>query len=116
MSVGDMLKGTEAAALPAILNEVLSKTDVGGLQGIVQKLQAAGLGTQVQSWLGNSTNMPITADQLRDALNSDQVRQIASHFGVNVDEALKILAQHLPTAVDQASPNGKLEPGEPRST
>jgi uncharacterized protein YidB (DUF937 family) len=119
MSIGDMLKGAlgqiEAAAVPAILNEVLSKTDVGGLQGIVQKLQAAGFGTQVQSWLGNGTNMPITTDQLRDALNSDQVRQIASHFGVNVDEALKILAQHLPTAVDQASPNGKLEPGEPRS-
>jgi len=84
MSIGDMLKGAlgqiEAAAVPAILNEVLSKTDVGGLQGIVQKLQATGFGPQVQSWLGNGTNMPITADQLRDALNSDQVRQIASPF------------------------------------
>lgn len=120
MSIGDILKGAlgqlEAAAIPAILNEVLSKTDVVGLQGIVQKLQAAGFGNQVQSWLGNGTNMPITADQLRDALNSDQVRQIASHFGVNVDEALKILAQHLPTAVDQASPNGKLDSVDPRPT
>jgi uncharacterized protein YidB (DUF937 family) len=26
-----------------------------------------------------------------------------------VDEALKLLAQHLLTAVDQASPNGKLQ-------
>jgi uncharacterized protein YidB (DUF937 family) len=53
--------------------------------------------------------MKITPDQLRAALNSDQVKQIAQHFGVPVDEALKLLAQHLPNAVDQASPNGTIQ-------
>ena len=39
---------------------------------------------------------------------NDQVKQIAEHFGVPVDAALKLLAEHVPAAVDQASPNGTL--------
>jgi len=73
------------------------------------QLQQAGLGDQVKSWLSNGPNMKITPEQLRAAPGSDQVKQIAQHFGVPVDEALKLLAQHLLTAVDQASPNGKLQ-------
>ncbi len=113
MSIGGLLKGAfgqiETAAVPALLGTVLGKTDVGGLQGIVQRLEAAGFGAQVQSWLVNGANLPISADQLRAALDNDEVRQIASHLGVNVDDALKVLSQHLPTAVDQASPNGSLQ-------
>ena len=39
-----------------------------------------------------------------------QVRELAAHFGVPVDQALNLLAQHLPAAVDQASPAGTVEP------
>jgi uncharacterized protein YidB (DUF937 family) len=42
-------------------------------------------------------------------LGSQQVRQIAQQYGVPVDEVLKLLADHLPTAVDKASPNGKIQ-------
>ncbi len=52
--------------------------------------------------------MHITPDQLRAALGNEQVKQIAAHFGLPVDEALKLLAEHVPNAVDQASPNGTL--------
>ena len=93
-----------AAALPG----ALAQANLGGLQGIVTQLQASGLGTQVQSWLSNGQNMPITSDQLKAVLSSDQVKQIAEHFGVDPNIALNLLAQHLPTAVDQASPNGTL--------
>jgi len=89
---------------------VLAKTNLGDLQGLVAKLQQGGLNAQVQSWLGNGTNLPITADQLRSALGNQQVQQIARQLGLPVDEALKVVAEHLPTAVDQASPNGTLQP------
>jgi uncharacterized protein YidB (DUF937 family) len=78
------------------------------LQGIVAKLQQGGLGAEVRSWLGSGQNLPITPEQLEAALNSDQVKQIAQHFGVDPQAALKLLSQILPTAVDQASPNGAL--------
>jgi uncharacterized protein YidB (DUF937 family) len=53
--------------------------------------------------------MHVTPDQIRAALGSDQVKQIAQHLGVPADEALKMLAEHLPGVVDQASPNGKIQ-------
>ena len=53
--------------------------------------------------------MKVTPEQLRAALNNDQVKQIAQHFGVPVDEALQMLSQHLPGIVDQASPNGAIQ-------
>src|SRR5580692_12207266 len=95
----------EAAAMPALISTVLAKTNLGDLQGLATQLQQGGLGNEVQSWLSKGGNLPVSPDQLRAALGSDQVKQLAQHFGVNVDEALQLLAQHLPTAVDQASPN-----------
>jgi uncharacterized protein YidB (DUF937 family) len=38
------------------------------------------------------------------------VQQIARELGLPVDNALQFLAQHLPSAVDQASPNGTIQP------
>jgi uncharacterized protein YidB (DUF937 family) len=110
-ALGGLLGQAEAEALPALLSAVLAKTNMGDLQGLVNKLQQSGLGPQVQSWLGNGANMPITADQLRAALGSEQVRQMAQHFGVDPDAALKLLAQYLPEIVDKASPNGVIKPG-----
>jgi uncharacterized protein YidB (DUF937 family) len=91
-----------------LLSTVLSRTNLGDLQGIVSKLEAAGLGDQVKSWLGNGSNLPITAEQLRAALGNEQVQQMAHHLGLPVDEALNFLAKVVPTAVDSASPNGTL--------
>lgn len=112
-NLGGALKGVlgqvEAAAVPALISAALAKTNLGNLQGLVNQLQQGGLGPQVQSWLGSGPNMSITPDQLRAALGSDQVRQLAAHFGVPVDQVLNLLAQHLPTAVDQASPNGTVQ-------
>ena len=108
---GRTLSQIEAAAVPALISSVLAKTNLGNLQGIVNQLQQGGLGPQVQSWLGNGANLPVTPDQLRAALGNEHVRQLAQHFGVDPDAALKLLADHLPNAVDQASPQGHLEPG-----
>jgi uncharacterized protein YidB (DUF937 family) len=106
---GGTLSQIEAAAVPALISQVLAKTNLGNLQGIVNQLQQGGFGPQVQSWLGSGANVPVTPDQLRAALGNEHVRQLAQHFGVDPDAALKLLADQLPTAVDQASPNGTLQ-------
>ena len=97
-----------AAVLPAVLSEVLGTGGQGGLNAIVAKLQQAGLGNQVSSWLGNGQNLPITADQIKQVLGSDVVRQLAAKYNIPVDQISEVLAHQLPIAVDQASPNGKL--------
>jgi uncharacterized protein YidB (DUF937 family) len=109
LNLGGVLGQVEAAALPALLNAVLAKTQYGDLNGLVTKLQQGGLGPQVQSWLGNGANMPITADQLKAVLGNDQVQEFARHMGLPVDAMLKLLAEHLPNIVDQASPNGVIQ-------
>ncbi len=98
----------EAAVVPVVLSEVLGNSSQGGLSAIVAKLQQAGLGDQVKSWIGNGQNLPITAEQLQQVLGSDTVKQLAARFNIPVDQLAKVLAQQLPTAVDHASPDGRL--------
>lgn len=103
-----MLGQLSAAVLPAVLGEVLGNNGQGGLSAIVAKLEQAGLGTQVKSWLGNGQNLPITAQQLQQVLGSDVVKQLAARYNIPIDQLSQVLAQQLPTAVDNASPDGKL--------
>jgi len=98
----------EADVVAVVLSEVLGNGGRGGLSAIVAKLQQAGLGEQVKSWVGNGQNLPITAEQLQQVLGSDTVKQLAARFNIPVDQLAKLLAQQLPTAVDHASPDGKL--------
>ena len=99
------------AVLPVVLSEVLGTGSQGGLNAIVAKLQHAGLGDQVKSWPGNGHNLPITAEQLQQVLGSDAVKQLAAKYNIPVDQITQILAQQLPKAIDQASPDGRLPHG-----
>lgn len=106
----DVLAQADASAIPALVNKVLAKTDFGDLKGLVDKLQASGLGTEVSSWLSNGANLPVSADQLKAALSSEQLHQIAKQLGLPIDGALDALAKYLPGVVDKQSPNGTLDP------
>jgi uncharacterized protein YidB (DUF937 family) len=97
-----------AAVVPVVLSAVLGNNGQGGLNSILAKLQQAGLGDQVKSWIGNGQNLPITAEQLQQVLGSDMVKQLAAKFNIPVDQLAQVLAHQLPVAVDQASPDGKL--------
>jgi uncharacterized protein YidB (DUF937 family) len=111
-SIADGLKSALGQAaeteLPGMLSGALASTNLGNLQGVVNQLQASGLGPQVQSWLSSGHNISITPEEVKAALGNEQIRQIAQHFGVDPDAAAAFLAQHLPAAVDKASPNGDL--------
>ena len=74
--IGGVLKGLAGqqgqaggGGLGGILGQVLANTDLGSLGGLLQQLQKSGLGPQVSSWLGNGANLPISVDQLRQALD-----------------------------------------------
>jgi uncharacterized protein YidB (DUF937 family) len=102
------LSQLEASVLPAVLNEVLGSGGQGGLSAIVAKLEQSGFGAQVKSWLGNGQNIPITAEELQQVLGSEKVKELAARYNVPLDQLSAILAQQLPKAIDQASPDGKL--------
>ncbi len=56
LGLGDTLSGVlgslQSAAMPALINAVLEKTQYNDINGLVAALQKGGLGPQVQSWLG----------------------------------------------------------------
>jgi uncharacterized protein YidB (DUF937 family) len=100
-------------ALPGALSQILGGTNLGNIGGLLAQLQQGGLDRQVASWLGSSSNMPVSPDQLRSALGDNHVQQMSSSSGLPIDQLMKVLAQALPGAVDRMSPNGALE--EPTS-
>jgi len=111
--LGSALRGLAGqggtGALSDILSQVLGKTDLGSIGGLLQQLQQSGLGPQVASWLGNGANLPVSVDQLKDALGDQHLRRLATQLGLPVDQLLGQLSQHLPGAVDHLSPHGTLE-------
>ena len=117
MGILDTLKGMlssqeaaqlEASLLPVVLGQVMGSGGQGGLSAIVDKLQKAGYGDQVKSWIGDGKNIPITAEELQTVLGNAKVKELAAKYGIPIDQLGPILAQQLPKAVDKASPNGTL--------
>jgi uncharacterized protein YidB (DUF937 family) len=92
--------------LSGLMSQALA--NFGGLDGIVNQLNQAGLGQKVNSWLGKGENVPLTADEINAVLSSSQLQQIAAQLGVSADQVPHLLAAHLPQAIDQASPDGVL--------
>lgn len=118
MSWSDALKGAigniageaEQAALPGLMQNFLGAE---GLQALIAKLEAAGLGGIVQSWFDkNKDSLPVTADQLRKALGDEHVQQIAKTLGIPVDAILNALAEWLPKAAEAAGSAADPKPAE----
>ena len=91
-----------ASALPLLLSQS------GGLQGLLQKFQAGGLGDAVASWVGTGQNLPVSAEQLQSVLGSRQLNEVASKLGIDSQQLSSQLAQHLPGLIDQVTPNGQV--------
>ena len=81
-----------------------------GLDGLLQRLQRAGFGGIVQSWLGGGTNIPISPDQLRQAIGEDDSAALAGAAGMSEAAWLESLSEHLPSLVGRLSPSGTLRP------
>ncbi len=79
----------------------------GGLGGLTDKFQQAGLGDVLGSWIGGGQNQPISGDQLTNVLGSDALGGIAAKLGLDPSDAAGQLAQVLPGLVDHLTPNGQ---------
>jgi uncharacterized protein YidB (DUF937 family) len=78
----------------------------GGLPGLLQEFESAGLAQHVASWIGNGENLPISADQLHQVLGSSAVSGIAAKLGIDPNQTAALAAQVLPLLVDKLTPAG----------
>ena len=109
MSIPDSLGGlfAQQGGVQSVLTSALQTS--GGFQGVLDKLNQAGLGAKVNSWLGQGENVPISAAEIQGALGNDHLRQLAARLGVPLDQVAALVSQHLPGLMDSASPNGTLQ-------
>lgn len=84
----------------------------GGLGPLQQILEQAGLGEQVKSWIGTGQNLPVSGEQITQALSGtgalEEVSKLASSFGINESDLANQLAEGLPEAVNHLTPQGSL--------
>ena len=80
----------------------------GGLGGLIQKFQQAGLGDVMSSWIGSGQNQPVSGDQLGQVLGSDAIGGLAEKLGISPDAAAGQLSAILPGLIDRLTPQGQV--------
>jgi uncharacterized protein YidB (DUF937 family) len=105
-------QGNAASPLMQIVGSLLSNGGpYGGVAGLMQQFQQAGLGQQAASWVSTGANMPISTDQLTKVLGGSQLQQMAASAGMDASQFSDQLTQLLPQLIDQLTPNGQVPTG-----
>jgi len=90
------------------LLDMLNDQKSGGMSGLIQKFNEKGLGEHISSWISTGKNLPISADQIRDVLGSDRIKELASKLNLGEHDASKSLADFLPQLIDKLTPDGSV--------
>ena len=103
---GNVSSENATSSLSNLLGDDKGNLDLGA---IVSKMSGeGGLGSIVQSWLGDGENEGIQASQLTELLDSDKLSQFSEKLGVSKDEAASKLSEILPNLIDKSSSGGNL--------
>ena len=85
--------------------------DTGGIDGLLTRLRAGGLGAEVDSWFSNGPNREVDPQRLGAALGPDMVQQLSNGAGIDVGALLPLLAAFLPQLVHMLTPSGQSPSG-----
>lgn len=88
----------------AVPGSVLSR----GVNNTVRDLEHSGDGDTARSWVARGANRPITPERLEAALGENALRDMMQETGMERDELLATLSEHLPRVIDHLTPEGRL--------
>ncbi len=97
-----------AASLTGLAGAV---RDEGGLDAMVGKLNDAGYGDAVNTWIGGGPNQPVDPQALGSALGDDEVQRLAGKSGLDIGTLLPLLAAFLPQIINTLTPKGQVPDG-----
>ena len=80
----------------------------GGLGALIDKFKQKGQGETAESWVKSGPNKSITAEQLGQTIDDDDIQTLVEKTGLSRQELLARLARTLPEAVDKYTPDGRL--------
>ncbi len=120
--LGSVMGGAGASPIQGVLSSILGGGQQGGmgmagqgagmagggLGGLISQFEQAGLGHVAQSWVGNGQNQPVSPQQLQSVFGESQVQNMADQAGMQPQDFLSQLSQHLPNVVNGMTPNGRL--------
>jgi len=98
----------DSSAVQNALGGLLGNGDAPDMGGLISGLQSKGLGDIAGSWLGDGDNSPISAEQLKGAVDGNKLSQLASALGTDEGSVLSGLQDAMPQMVDKASSGGSL--------
>lgn len=109
---GAVTGGAQQGSLLSAVGGLLANDgEHGGIQGLVEKFNQAGLGETIGSWVGKGENLPISADQITQVLGGGTVANVAEKLGLGHGEAAQQLADALPGLIDKLTPHGQVPAG-----
>lgn len=94
--------------LQIALQMLASNSSGGGLGGLMDQFQRAGMGPQMNSWISTGQNMPISPEQLMQVFGRGQMQQMAADSGLDADQLSGGLAGMLPQLIDHLTPSGQV--------
>jgi len=80
----------------------------GGLGGLLDQFRQNGYGDHAASWVGTGQNRRLAPDELSHALGPDTIDELEQQTGLPRQQLLSEFSEHLPDAVDQFTPDGRL--------
>ena len=98
----------KAMLIQAAIGLLSNQQQGGGLQNLLGAFQNAGLGSIVSSWVSTGQNLPISADQIQQALGGGHLSQLASASGLSHEDTAQQLSDLLPGLIDKMTPNGQV--------
>ncbi|MEM1112100.1 MAG: YidB family protein [Pseudomonadota bacterium] len=102
----DVDASTVSNALSSLLGDGQGNIDFAGLAA--KMTASGGLGSVLNSWLGDGANSPIDASSITDLLGGGALSEFAGAIGTDADSAAGGLADVLPQLMDKASSGGEL--------
>jgi uncharacterized protein YidB (DUF937 family) len=79
-----------------------------GLVALVQQFSQNGYEQQAKSWVGTGANMPIDPQALNKVFGQDRLSMLAQQYGIPREELAAALAEQLPQAVNELTPQGAI--------
>jgi len=108
------LQSAEPGGLAGVLRTIFGGGSVTGpvlsrgVGNTVQDIERSGHGEIARSWVGRGPNRPISPEKLEAALGEDGIKDLMQQTGMERDDLLAMLSEHLPRVIDHLTPEGRL--------